>query len=61
VFEHLGDGEAGLLGGLALSAFEDARREGRTQPDTDHQCEQCHDRRKQQRRYHTHAKIVRTR
>ncbi len=60
VLEHLGDGDAGLLGGAALSALEDARRQPRSQPDTDHQGEQCHDRHKQQRRYHTHAKIVRT-
>ena len=61
VIEHLGDGEAGLLGRLALSSLENAWGESGPQPDTDHQCKQCHDCREQQRRYHTHAKIVRIR
>jgi hypothetical protein len=57
----LRDGDAGLLVGAALPASEDARGQPSTQPNADRQDEQRDDGRKQQRRYHTHAKIVRIR
>ena len=61
VLQHLRDGDAVLVDGPALPALGDPR--GQRQPDADaeRQREEGNDCHRQQRRYHTHAKIVRTR
>lgn len=58
--QHLGDGDAVLVRRPSLSALGDPRRQRQTERHAKCQRNKGHDCRQQQRRYPTHAKIVRT-